>query len=332
MLLGGGILMPEPRDEQAQPWPTDPDAPEPTVALPAWPEHETTLRRREQGEGAPPAPEAVLVVYAGPHLGRVYPLAPGVNVIGRSPSADLSLADEEVSRVHAWVTLRGTSEPEAILEDRGSTNGTYLNDRRIAGPTRLAPGDRIAMGNQVLKLVHMDALERAFHAVLLDQSTRDTLTGLANRRAVLEELQGRFDLSRRHRRPLAILMCDLDHFKQINDTLGHGAGDLVLQEFGQRIRETLRTTDVAGRIGGEEFLVIAPETDLEGARLLAERLRLAAAGQPFQVPRTLRVTCSLGVAQRTQEDRDAGALLARADRALYAAKRAGRNQVVADPL
>jgi diguanylate cyclase (GGDEF)-like protein len=323
--------MSDPRDDQAPSWPVDPDAPDPTMALPPMPDPETTLRRREPGEGAGQPPEAVLVVYAGPHLGRVFPLAPGVNVIGRSPSADLTLGDEEVSRVHAWVTLREGPEPEVILEDRGSTNGTFLNDRRIAEPARLAPGDRIAMGNQVLKLVLMDALERAFHAVLLDQVTRDPLTGLGNRRAALEELQGRFDLSRRHRRPLAILMCDLDHFKQINDTLGHGAGDLVLEEFGRRIRDTLRATDLAGRIGGEEFLVIAPETDLEGARLLAERLRLAAAAQPFQVPRILRVTCSLGVAQRTYEDRDAGTLLARADRALYAAKRAGRNQVMADP-
>jgi len=196
----------------------------------------------------------------------------------------------------------------------------------------LAPGDRIGLGNHVLKLVAMDPLERSFYAVLLDQTTRDPLTGLNNRRSALEELQNRFDLSQRHNRPLAVIMCDLDHFKLINDTLGHGAGDLVLEEFGQRVRSNLRTTDLAGRIGGEEFLLILPETEMEGALLLAERLRAATAEVPFELqPESLRVTCSLGVAQRTAEDRDGGVLLARADGALYAAKRGGRDRVVSDP-
>jgi diguanylate cyclase (GGDEF)-like protein len=127
-------------------------------------------------------------------------------------------------------------------------------------------------------------------------------------------------------------MCDLDHFKRINDTLGHGAGDLVLQEFGQRVKATLRATDLAGRIGGEEFLLILPETDLEGAHLLAERLREATGEVPFELPTgNLQVTCSIGLAPRSLEDRDGGALLARADGALYVAKRGGRNRVVSDP-
>jgi two-component system cell cycle response regulator len=319
-------------EDPARSWPPDPESPDPTVVVPGLPDVETALRRKLPEDLAPPPPEHVLVVYAGTHLGRVFPLNVGVNVIGRSANADLALPDEEVSRVHAWVTLRGSPDSEVVLEDKGSTNGTFLNDLPIPGPTRLVPGDRIAVGNHVLKLVAMDPLERAFYAVLLDQSTRDPLTGLNNRRSALEELQGWFDLSRRHQRPLSIIMCDLDHFKEVNDTLGHGAGDRVLEEFGQRVKDTLRTTDLAGRIGGEEFLLILPETDLEGALLLAERMRTAAGGLPFQLalgPR--QVTCSLGVAQRGPGDRDAGALLARADGALYAAKRAGRNQVVSDP-
>jgi len=274
----------------------------------------------------------VLVVYAGTHLGRVFPLAPGINVIGRSPGVDLPLPDDEVSRTHAWVTLRGAPGNEVVLEDKGSTNGTYLNDQLLSGPALLAPGDRIAVGNHVLKLVAMDPLERSFYAVLLDQTTRDPLTGLNNRRSTLEELQNRYDLSQRHNRPLAVIMCDLDHFKLINDTLGHGAGDLVLEEFGRRVKTSLRATDLAGRIGGEEFLLILPETDMDGAMLLAERLRAATGEHLFELPpERLRVTCSLGVAQRLPEDRNGGVLLARADGALYAAKRAGRDRVVSDP-
>jgi diguanylate cyclase (GGDEF)-like protein len=319
-------------DEQGHLWPPDPDAPDPTVVVPGWPELETALRLRGQDESLAAPAEHVLVVYAGTHLGRVFPLNPGVNLIGRSPGVDLPLPDEEVSRTHARVTLNGPPGNEVVLEDCGSTNGTFLNDQRVTGPVRLAAGDRLALGNHVLKLVAMDPLERAFYAVLLDQTTRDPLTGLNNRRSTLEELQRRFELGDRHHRPLAVIMCDLDHFKLINDSLGHGAGDLVLEEFGRRVRNNLRATDLAGRIGGEEFLLILPETDMEGARLLAERLRVATGQTPFEVPPDgLQVTCSLGVAQRADGDRDGGALMARADGALYAAKRDGRDRVRTDP-
>jgi len=324
--------MSDTKAEPGLPWPLDPDAPEPTVVVPGWPDLETAMRKRLPEDQEPLPAEHVLVVYAGTHLGRVFPLTPGINVIGRSPGVDLPLPDDEVSRTHAWVTLRGAPGNEVVLEDKGSTNGTFLNDQLLTGPALMVPGDRISIGNHVLKLVAMDPLERSFYAVLLDQTTRDPLTGLNNRRSTLEELQHRFDLSQRHNRPLAVIMCDLDHFKLINDTLGHGAGDLVLEEFGQRVKSNLRTTDLAGRIGGEEFLLILPETDMEGAQLLAERLRAATGEVPFELPPdSLRVTCSLGVAQRTGEDRDGGALMARADGALYAAKRAGRDQVLCDP-
>jgi diguanylate cyclase (GGDEF)-like protein len=311
------------------PWPEDPDAPFPTLPVTGWADSETALRRQAPGDGDSAPCEHVLVVYAGTHLGRVFPLVPGVNVVGRSPNLHISLADDEVSRTHAWVTLgEGPDGAELFLEDQGSTNGTFLNGHPAQGRVRLAPGDRMAMGNHVLKVVAMDPLERAFHTTLMDQSTKDPLTGLSNRRTTLEELQGRFELSRRHQRPLSLIMCDLDEFKQINDSLGHGAGDAVLAEFGERVRRNLRTTDLAGRIGGEEFLLVLPETDLEGALLLAERLRGATGEIPFELPSgPITVTCSLGVAQRAREDRDGGALMGRADGALYKAKRQGRNRV-----
>jgi diguanylate cyclase (GGDEF)-like protein len=199
----------------------------------------------------------------------------------------------------------------------------------VLSPQLIAVGDRLSIGTHILKLVAMDPLERAFHETLLDQSTRDPLTGLGNRGATLTELQSRFDLSRRHARPISVIMCDLDHFKQINDQHGHGAGDIVLAEFGERVRQNLRGTDLAGRIGGEEFLLVLPETEVEGALLLAERLRVSLSDTPHLLPEgPIQVTCSLGVAQRISEDREAGALLGRADEALYAAKRQGRNQVV----
>jgi len=313
-------------------WAQDLSAPDPTVPLTGWPDFETALRKRFPGETGPVPCEYVVVVYAGAHLGRVFPLVPGPNVIGRSPQVDIALLDEEVSRTHAVITLCQESEgDQVLLEDKGSTNGTFVNGQPLMGRRELVPGDRISLGSHVLKLVAMDAMERAFHAVLLDQSSRDPLTGLGNRRTALEELQRRFDLSRRHHRPLSLVMCDLDHFKVINDTLGHLAGDQVLRDFGTRVLHGLRTTDVAGRIGGEEFLLVLPETDLEGADLLADRIRAATADAPFELPSgPLSVSCSLGVAERRDGDRDGGVLMGRADGALYLAKREGRNRVVVD--
>jgi diguanylate cyclase (GGDEF)-like protein len=315
--------MPEPRKEHEGEWTEEVEISDPTVPVTGWPDFETALRQRFPGETGPVPCEYVVVVYAGAHLGRVFPLVPGPNVIGRSPSVDIALLDEEVSRTHATIHLRtGPDGDQVLLEDNG---------RPLARTTQLSPGDRIALGSHVLKLVAMDAMERAFHAVLLDQSTRDPLTGLGNRRTALDELQRRFDLSRRHHRPLSIIMCDLDFFKRINDTLGHLAGDQVLRDFGSRVLKGLRTTDVAGRIGGEEFLLVLPETDLEGAELLADRLRAATGEHAFELPSgPLTVTCSLGVAERREEDRDGGALMGRADGALYLAKRDGRNRVVVD--
>nr|WP_320133174.1 GGDEF domain-containing protein [uncultured Holophaga sp.] len=308
----------------------DPEEAFPTLPLEGWADFETTLRKKSPGEQAASPGEWALVVYAGAQLGRVYPVKAGPQILGRSPSVDITLLDEEVSRQHARLCLElGGGDPEITLEDLASTNGTFVNGRPVAGRVRLRSGDRIALGGHVLKVVAMDPLERQFHETLVDQSTRDPLTGLANRGATLIELQTRFELSDRHNRPLALIMCDLDHFKSINDRYGHAGGDAVLKVFGERVQKQLRGTDMAGRIGGEEFLVILPETDMEGALRLGERLRATLAGEPVRLGElNIEVTCSLGVAQRTSDDRDGGILLARADAALYRAKHEGRNRVV----
>ena len=312
-------------------WPEDPDAPDPTVPLQSWVDMDTVLRKARPEDKGPEPSEWALVVYAGANLGRVFPLQPGGNVIGRSPQAGITLLDEEVSRLHSSVhmDLAEGGGYRLLVEDLQSTNGTLLNGTPVDSPQPLTVGDRLSIGTHILKLVAMDPLERAFHETLLDQSTKDPLTGLGNRGATLAELQSRFELSRRHGRPISVIMCDLDHFKEINDQHGHGAGDIVLAGFGERVRQNLRGTDLAGRIGGEEFLLVLPETEADGALLLAERLRVSLSDTPHILPvGPIRVTCSLGVAQWIQEDRDAGALLGRADEALYAAKRGGRNKVV----
>ncbi len=292
------------------------------------PEMETVVRPKALDEGRRAPAEWAFVAYAGAALGRVFPLPRGELLLGRASDCTVALVDGEVSRHH--VRLRVT-EAGISLEDLGSTNGTLVNGELVQGSVSLGVGDRLSLGGHVLKLVFLDPLERAFHETLLDLSTRDPLTGLANRSSTLAEFQNRFGLSFRYSRPLSVVICDLDLFKQINDQHGHGGGDLVLRAFGERLSAALREADLAGRIGGEEFLMVLPETDLAGARLLTERLRKAIAAKPILLPTgSVSLTCSMGMAQRTIPDLEAGHLLARADAALYRAKAQGRNRVCED--
>ncbi len=154
----------------------------------------------------------------------------------------------------------------------------------------------------------------------------DLLTTLPNRRHAEERLAQRLREAERYGRPFAVVLFDIDHFKGVNDRLGHAGGDAVLMELGRLLGGQTRDTDLAARWGGEEFVVLLPETPLDGALVMAERLRRAAAAHPF--PGGEAVTVSLGVAAWRPGDTE-DTLLARADAAAYEAKRAGRNRVVA---
>ena len=168
-------------------------------------------------------------------------------------------------------------------------------------------------------------LQRANQALEM-QARCDPLTGLLNRRG----LEGQFDfaiaLARRSGRPLSLLTVDVDHFKRVNDTHGHGAGDQVLQGLARTLQQRLRRSDVAARIGGEEFVALLPDTGLKEAQATADALRLAVAAQEY--PQVGHITISLGVSALRGGDEDgASALLQRADAALYQAKGEGRNRV-----
>ena len=158
----------------------------------------------------------------------------------------------------------------------------------------------------------------------------DPLTDLPNRRSLTGELEREHALARRGRPPFSVLLLDVDHFKRVNDERGHAAGDVVLQEIAARLRARARTSDVVGRWGGEEFLVVAPDTSIDGAVTLADGLRRALSATPIALDSgPLRMTASVGVAAWERETVDQ--LLGRADQALYEAKEAGRNTVVAAP-
>ncbi|HVG24799.1 MAG TPA: GGDEF domain-containing protein [Thermoanaerobaculia bacterium] len=167
--------------------------------------------------------------------------------------------------------------------------------------------------------------------MLSEVSTRDALTGLYNRCFVLEKIDSELNRGLRHGSPVSLLMLDLDHFKRINDTFGHSAGDQVLQGIGQLLRDSCRVYDVPGRYGGEEFCIVLPETKTGNTTVVAERIRQRLASSELPCgDGSVAVTASIGIAGMDSTDGGVlspAELVERADRALYAAKNRGRNRV-----
>lgn len=183
---------------------------------------------------------------------------------------------------------------------------------------------QIAMARIRTQLQFKQAMDR-----IVEVSRMDELTGLPNRRAFYEHLedeQGRFE---RKDQVYSLVMMDIDHFKDVNDTHGHSAGDRVLQEFADRLQSTVRGMDVLGRFGGEEFILLLPETGYEGAQTLAEKLREVIAERPFDLEdQEVGITASFGVTAQTSESpREHEELIKEADQAMYEAKTSGRNCV-----
>jgi two-component system cell cycle response regulator len=189
---------------------------------------------------------------------------------------------------------------------------------------------RLRTGRRVLEL--QDRL-LSTQAALWRQATHDALTGLWNRAAVLDAAERELARGRRAGAATGLLLADLDHFKRVNDTLGHAAGDAVLQEAARRLGAPLRPYDLLGRYGGEEFVVVLPGCDLAQAAEVAERLREHVAGQPVSLPEgPVELTVSLGAAAADPaRGEDLATLLQAVDAALYRAKRGGRNRVECAP-
>jgi diguanylate cyclase (GGDEF)-like protein len=265
-----------------------------------------------------------------------YPLRQRETRIGRVGEVDLELADETVSRLHARIVYenfeRPELEPHCILLDEGSRNGTFLNGKRIRVPYRLENGDRIFIGKTCLVFYIRTEEEINSDQRIRSMATRDALTGLLNRGFMAMQFQREYDRARRYGRPLSMMMVDLDDFKKINDAHGHQAGDLVLEQVAQHIISRIRVHDIAGRYGGEEFAVLLPETGIQSAIVMAERLRRAIAHADFIVGgRNVSVNVSIGVAELDMSvEENVDGLVRRADLALLHAKRQGKNQVSAD--
>jgi diguanylate cyclase (GGDEF)-like protein len=269
-----------------------------------------------------------LVVVQGREAGRVFALARGPLIVGRGAAAAIRLDDRGISRNHARVWSRAG---RVEVEDLGSTNGVWWNGRRVSR-VRLGDGDRLQLGACRLTFRWSQPDEGRLWRTLYQRATRDALTGLLNRVSLEDRLARELERQARYGHGLAVLVLDLDHFKQVNDAHGHAVGDRLLSAVGGALAEGLRASDGAARVGGEEFVVLLPECERSRAVATAEKLRrrLAELRVPLASGDELGVTVSVGVAVCSAPGTDAAGLLARADAACYLAKRAGRNRVWAD--
>jgi two-component system cell cycle response regulator len=270
------------------------------------------------------ASEACLVVILGAEIGKRIPLDGRELVFGRSSSADVQLDIDNVSRSHASIVK---TPGGWLLRDLDSTNGTFVNELPMQQRI-LRDGDLIRIGRAMLKFLTSGNVEAQYHEEIYRLMTLDGLTQLYNRRYFQEALEREFARSKRYGHPFSLVLFDIDHFKRINDTQGHLAGDDVLRRVAALLKTKVRTNDIIARVGGEEFAVLLPEAGRMGGVALAEKLRRMIEAEHIEhKDAMIPVTVSLGVAEFVATLESAEALYKCADDKLYEAKRSGRNQV-----
>jgi diguanylate cyclase (GGDEF)-like protein/PAS domain S-box-containing protein len=244
----------------------------------------------------------------------------------------------------------GAITPERVADylREADDNGWSLDDgwrtkadgSRFWGSSMIAPLDD-AFLEQISSPIVRSGSERGYALIMRDITDKhvatekqlsamlsDHLTGIPNRRAFFEAADLEMKRWRRFPRPLSVLVIDADHFKKINDTFGHATGDVVLRDLGQTLKKSVREIDIIARVGGEEFAALLPSTDLEGAKILAERIRKEIEWKSLTVDGiTIQYTVSIGISTMTDAVTGFDELLKLADQALYQAKGAGRNQI-----
>ncbi len=270
---------------------------------------------------------ALLVRMDSAHAGQVFSVSGSSFRVGRHPDNTLCVDDQGISRHHVRITAIGD---RYHLEDLDSSNGTYVNGEKISGH-ELVNGDTLQLGPRVcFRFTIASSDEERMLTQLYESSVRDPMTQAYNRQYFCNQLDSELSFAMRHKTQLAVLIFDVDHFKRINDTRGHLAGDAVLKSISTLAHAELRREDVFARYGGEEFIVLLRDVPLDGALIVAERLRQAVEQHPTEFGGTsIPVTISVGCATlECCHQPTAESLVQRADGRLYQAKRSGRNRCV----
>lgn len=272
---------------------------------------------------------ACLIQYNGANLGKRYQLSEQRIVVGRTPESHLFVPEASVSKQHAAISSCAAGFE---IEDLGSTNGSFINDVKVSARTLLKDGDMIRLGTILFRFFATDNPESIMADKIYRMATIDGGTDIFNKKYLLDALESEMKFARQYKRPLSIIYYDLDHFKKVNDTLGHNGGDVVLKETAAICKGAIRKNDVLGRYGGEEFVIVLPDTDQRVAAELAERLRLAVQNHVFKIQVEGRMvehrqTMSLGVSQMSPDMQTLESFLESADKKLYHSKQTGRNKV-----
>ena len=266
-----------------------------------------------------------LVIISGANIGHQYKIKINQTMIGRSINADIQIDDDSASRDHAFIIRDGDGYR---VRDNASKNGCFVNDAKV-DDARIKDGDLLRIGKTIFKFMSRNNIEQAYHEELFKLAKVDGLTNVFNRRHFTASLENEVDRARRYERELSLLMIDIDHFKRVNDSLGHRAGDYVLKQLADIFVSSSRRVDYVCRYGGEEFAIILPEVDIMGAYKFAHKLKDAVETHRFTFEQhPLHITISIGVSDAMEGDQTAEDLIESADRRLYLAKERGRNRVI----
>jgi two-component system, cell cycle response regulator len=267
----------------------------------------------------------VLIVIGGHLNGTIFEINKALMSVGRNNDCDIHLNYPGISRVHFTIY----SGKDVYIEDLKSSNGTYLNDQRISEKVILQSGDTINLGQVAFKFFRKDSAEINAHVKLIDQATKDGLTGCFNKRYLFDVLERELKQTYQSGENLSLIVIDIDFFKKLNDTQGHDAGDFILKSMAAVIaQQHIRERDVFARFGGEEFVILLMDTASNQAFQIAENIRRTIEQQVFLYSRKpTQITVSIGVAETNSKNMmNAQDLFKHADQALYQSKQTGRNK------
>lgn len=270
---------------------------------------------------------AGLVVIGGELNGTLFDILEGNEVfLGRSGDCQIQLEFEGISRKHCKLSWQ---EGKIFIEDLESKNGTFVNNAKIQNKSELKKGDIIKVGIMALKFLPKGDSERLTYDKLKHDASIDKWTGAFNKVYFLKALEFEFQKSKITGDELSLLVMDIDFFKKVNDQFGHDAGDYILRELSNVIRNSgIRKTDVFARYGGEEFVILFPNASLETTHAIAERIRTTVEKHPFYyLSQKIPVTVSIGISDNKSGPATPIDLFKLADGAVYLAKKNGRNRV-----